>query len=71
MDYKNTINLLETPFPMRGDMVKREPGMLKKWDGRYKKLRSSYTRSDLLLALGITQLSVIIKLPSRGTINST
>jgi isoleucyl-tRNA synthetase len=39
MDYKNTINLLETPFPMRGDMAKREPGMLQKWDGRYEKLR--------------------------------
>ena len=42
MDYKDTINLLETPFPMRGDLAKREPLMLKKWDeeGRYKKLRT-------------------------------
>jgi isoleucyl-tRNA synthetase len=39
MDYKNTINLLETPFPMRGDMAKREPAMLKKWEGRYHKIR--------------------------------
>ena len=39
MDYKNTINLLETTFPMRGDMAKREPEMLQKWVGRYEKLR--------------------------------
>jgi isoleucyl-tRNA synthetase len=42
MDYKDTINLLETPFPMRGDLAKREPLMLKKWDEeeRYKKIRT-------------------------------
>lgn len=41
MDYKNTINLLDTPFPMRGDLAKREPGMLEKWDkqNRYSELR--------------------------------
>lgn len=41
MDYKNTINLLETPFPMRGDLAKREPGMLAKWtkEDRYQKIR--------------------------------
>jgi len=42
MDYKNTINLLDTTFPMRGDLAKREPGMLDKWtkQNRYKKLRT-------------------------------
>ncbi|QCR37215.1 isoleucine--tRNA ligase [Nissabacter sp. SGAir0207] len=30
-DYKNTLNLPETGFPMRGDLAKREPGMLKHW----------------------------------------
>lgn len=41
IDYKNTVNLLETPFPMRGDLAKREPKMLEKWysENRYKKLR--------------------------------
>ncbi|VEA09153.1 isoleucyl-tRNA synthetase [Salmonella enterica subsp. enterica serovar Sanjuan] len=27
-DYKSTLNLPETGFPMRGDLAKREPGML-------------------------------------------
>ena len=42
MDYKSTINLLETPFPMRGDLAKREPAMLEKWttEERYQKLRA-------------------------------
>ena len=41
MDYKTTVNLLDTPFPMRGDLAKREPKMLEKWttQQRYKKLR--------------------------------
>jgi len=41
MDYKNTINLFETDFPMRGDLAKREPEMLKKWheQKRYEKVR--------------------------------
>ncbi|MFZ1875061.1 MAG: isoleucine--tRNA ligase [Chania sp.] len=30
-DYKNTLNLPETGFPMRGDLAKREPGMLAHW----------------------------------------
>ncbi|MEN9390890.1 MAG: hypothetical protein RL017_187, partial [Pseudomonadota bacterium] len=41
MDYKNTINLLETNFPMRGDLAKREPLMLEKWlaQDRYRQVR--------------------------------
>ncbi|WP_032093430.1 isoleucine--tRNA ligase [Necropsobacter rosorum] len=31
VDYKNTLNLPETGFPMRGDLAKREPDMLKNW----------------------------------------
>ncbi|WP_114192676.1 isoleucine--tRNA ligase [Edaphovirga cremea] len=30
-DYKTTLNLPETGFPMRGDLAKREPGMLQRW----------------------------------------
>ena len=30
-DYKHTISLPETDFPMKGDLPKREPGMLAKW----------------------------------------
>ncbi|WP_049623392.1 isoleucine--tRNA ligase [Frateuria defendens] len=31
-DYKNTINLPQTAFPMRGDLPKREPGWLAEWE---------------------------------------
>nr|WP_113865445.1 isoleucine--tRNA ligase [Brenneria salicis]NMN90488.1 isoleucyl-tRNA synthetase [Brenneria salicis ATCC 15712 = DSM 30166]RBP64815.1 isoleucyl-tRNA synthetase [Brenneria salicis ATCC 15712 = DSM 30166]RLM31542.1 isoleucine--tRNA ligase [Brenneria salicis ATCC 15712 = DSM 30166] len=30
-DYKTTLNLPETGFPMRGDLARREPDMLKRW----------------------------------------
>lgn len=30
-DYKKTLNLLDTPFPMRGNLAKREPDILKTW----------------------------------------
>ncbi len=32
MNYKNTINLPKTDFPMKADLVKREPLILKKWE---------------------------------------
>ena len=40
-DYRSTLNLPDTPFPMRGDLPRREPGWVKEWDekGLYKKLR--------------------------------
>jgi isoleucyl-tRNA synthetase len=31
IDYKRTLNLPETPFPMRGDLAKREPQWIKAW----------------------------------------
>jgi isoleucyl-tRNA synthetase len=42
-DYRKTLNLPDTPFPMRGDLPKREPGWVKEWDdkGLYKILRDS------------------------------
>lgn len=30
-EYKDTLNLPETGFPMRGDLAKREPEMLQRW----------------------------------------
>ncbi|MFN7864059.1 MAG: isoleucine--tRNA ligase [Curvibacter sp.] len=41
VDYRATLNLPDTPFPMRGDLPKREPGWVRAWDeqGLYKKLR--------------------------------
>ena len=40
-DYKSTLNLPHTDFPMRGNLAQREPEMLKAWDAieLYKKIR--------------------------------
>jgi len=45
-DYRQTLNLPDTPFPMRGDLPKREPGWVQQWqdDGVYQQLRA--TRCD-------------------------
>ncbi|MEB6535284.1 isoleucine--tRNA ligase [Pantoea stewartii] len=42
-DYKSTLNLPETGFPMRGDLAKREPGMLQRWydDNLYSIIREA------------------------------
>ena len=42
-DYRSTLNLPDTPFPMRGDLPKREAGWTQEWDeqGIYKKLRAA------------------------------
>jgi isoleucyl-tRNA synthetase len=42
-DYRATLNLPDTPFPMRGDLPRREPGWVKEWNdqGIYKKLRDA------------------------------
>ncbi|MBM3344030.1 MAG: isoleucine--tRNA ligase [Betaproteobacteria bacterium] len=42
-DYKHTLNLPDTPFPMRGDLAKREPLMLKAWQQRqfYQRIRAA------------------------------
>jgi len=40
-DYKKTLNLPDTPFPMRGDLARREPQRVEAWHdkGVYKRLR--------------------------------
>ncbi len=42
-DYRSTLNLPDTPFPMRGDLPKREPGWVKDWEdqGLYQRLRAA------------------------------
>jgi isoleucyl-tRNA synthetase len=41
MNYKDTLNLPQTPFPMRANLAQREPDMLARWDneGLYRKIR--------------------------------
>ena len=43
VDYRSSLNLPDTPFPMRGDLPKREPGWVKDWEEKaiYKKLRQA------------------------------
>ena len=46
-DYRTTLNLPDTPFPMRGDLPKREPGWVAAWQeqpgsqGTYQRLRAA------------------------------
>ncbi|MCT9809515.1 isoleucine--tRNA ligase [Acidovorax sp. Be4] len=41
--YRSTLNMPDTPFPMRGDLPKREAGWTQEWEdkGIYKKLRDA------------------------------
>ncbi len=52
MDYKNTLNLPSTKFPMKAKLAKREVEQLKSWekDGLYKKIRTvSKDREQFIL----------------------
>ena len=42
-DYKKTLNLPDTAFPMRGDLAKREPAMLARWQSGklYERIRTA------------------------------
>lgn len=42
-DYKHTLNLPDTSFPMRGNLAQREPEMLKGWyeDSLYQRIRDA------------------------------
>ncbi|MEN3112637.1 isoleucine--tRNA ligase [Uliginosibacterium paludis] len=42
-DYKQTLNMPDTPFPMRGDLPKREPGWVQQWQQKklYEKIRKA------------------------------
>jgi isoleucyl-tRNA synthetase len=42
-DYRKTLNMPDTPFPMRGDLAKREPAWVAAWQkmGLYQKIREA------------------------------
>jgi len=44
-DYRDTLNLTDTPFPMRGNLPKREPGWVQQWQQKklYEKIRKAST----------------------------
>jgi isoleucyl-tRNA synthetase len=50
-DYRKTLNLPDTPFPMRGDLPKREPGWIEAWNrqGLYKRLRDARAGAPLFV----------------------
>lgn len=52
-DYKNTINLPQTDFPMRGDLPKREPNWLANWErvGRYAQIQEKAADRDKVFVL--------------------
>src|SRR5665648_609209 len=45
MDYRDTLNLPETDFPMRGNLPRKEPEILKEWedDNIYNKVQNART----------------------------
>jgi isoleucyl-tRNA synthetase len=47
-DYKNTLNLPRTDFPMKADLVAREPERLKKWQeaGLYTKIQAARAHAE-------------------------
>ena len=48
MDYKNTLNLPQTAFPMKADLVTREPARLKKWEtaGLYARIQAERSGAE-------------------------
>ncbi len=50
-DYSKTLNLTDTPFPMRGDLPKREPAWVKRWndEGLYQRLRDARLGAPLFV----------------------
>src|SRR5205807_715322 len=49
-DYKHTLNLPQTDFPMKADLAQREPAMVRAWEERrtYEKLREVARRRPRL-----------------------
>src|SRR6266581_6472209 len=48
MDYKNTLNLPRTDFPMKADLITREPERLNKWEtgGLYERIQAHRARAE-------------------------
>jgi isoleucyl-tRNA synthetase len=81
-DYKNTLNLPKTDFPMKGNLSQREPDMLKRWQeqdlyGRIRAARAGrdrfilhdgppYANGDIHLGHAINKILKDIIVKSRG-----
>jgi len=51
MDYKKTLNLPSTKFPMKASLVKREPEQLKSWHeaGLHEQIRKASKGKELFI----------------------
>ena len=51
VDYRSTLNLPDTPVPMRGDLPKREPAWVNAWneEGLYRRLRDARAGAPLFV----------------------
>ena len=51
MDYKDTINLPKTAFPMKANLANREPGILKQWEemGLYERIQEHTAERPLFV----------------------
>ena len=60
-DYKITLNLPDTPFPMRGDLAKREPRWVQEWQEKnvYEAIRAA-SKPAILRALTMMSLSILL-----------
>ncbi|GGX55192.1 isoleucine--tRNA ligase [Saccharospirillum salsuginis] len=83
-DYKATLNLPHTDFPMRGNLAKREPEMLARWEknGVYQRIRAAsagrpkfilhdgppYANGDLHLGHAVNKILKDIIVKSKGFI---
>jgi isoleucyl-tRNA synthetase len=57
VDYRKTLHLPETAFPMRGDLAKREPQWVSQWQGEtpeqgvYQRIRAATAGKPSILAM--------------------
>ncbi|HZF19836.1 MAG TPA: isoleucine--tRNA ligase [Burkholderiales bacterium] len=81
-DYRSTVNLPDTPFPMRGDLAKREPQWAKEWqEGKvYEKIRAAsagrpkfvlhdgppYANGDIHIGTAVNKILKDIIVKARG-----
>ena len=51
LSLKDTLNLPETAFPMKADLLEREPQRLQHWEGMdlYKKIQEKNKKGDLFI----------------------
>ncbi len=49
VDYKDTLNLPKTDFPMKANLPQREPQILEKWKGLYKRIIEERKGKDIFI----------------------